>query len=330
MTSRDGRPPSRDPRPGTRTGRLVSDGAGSIRRDSVPFESQGVRCEADLYRPPGGNRPWPTVVMANVMGAPRAWGLAPFAERFARAGIAAFAFDYRHLGTSAGTPRRLIDPRRQLEDWTAALAHARSLAVVDADRVALWGASLSGGHVLAMADRDPGVVAAVAQTPFVDGRATVAHQVRPRGPAERARSLGLALADRLLSVVGLGPVELAVVSEPGGGGLVDSPGAMAGFLSLAPEGAAPVNRTPARVVLDMLFYRPGREVGALDVPLHVVVAEEDRLLPLGPIEGLVDRLAAPSVHRVPAGHFDGFHEPWFEPVVEAQVAFLEASLLEEG
>jgi hypothetical protein len=56
--------------------------------------------------------------------------------------------------------------------------------------------------------------------------------------------------------------------------------------------------------------------------VHVVVAEEDRLLPRGPTERVLDRLGEPSVHRVPAAHFDVHRDPWFEPVVEEQVAFL--------
>ena len=292
------------------------------RAETVTFESGGVRCEADLYLPADGEPPWPTVVLAHIFGAERRWGLGPFAERFARAGLAAFVFDYRHLGGSDGDPRRLVDPDRQLDDWTAALAHVRSLEVVDGARVALWGTSFSGGHVLEVAGRDPEVRAVVAQVPFVDGRATIAHQTRDRGPVERLRTVGLSLADRVGGVVGLGPVELPLVTDPGGGGLVDSPGARTGFEALVSEGTELVNRTPARVVLDLPFYRPGRDVEEVDVPVHVVVAEEDRLLPQGPTDRLLDRLGEPSVHRVPATHFEVHRGPWFEPVVEAQVEFL--------
>lgn len=298
----------------------------SARTETVEFESQDGRCEADLYLPSGREPPWPVVVMAHVFGAARTWGLAPFAERFARAGIAAFVFDYRHLGGSDGEPRRLIDPGRQLDDWAAALAHVRSLENVDAERVALWGTSFSGGHALATAGRDPDVRAVLAQVPFVDGRATVAHQIRHRGWFARARLAAFAVADRAFAVVGRGPVEVPFVSGPDGGALVDSPGALAGFRALVPEDEELVNRTPARVALDLPFFRPIRRAGELDVPVHVVVAEEDRLLPPDPTVRLIDRLAEPSVHRVSSGHFDVHRDPWFEPVVDEQVAFLTDAL----
>jgi len=300
--------------------------ATGARTETVAFESAGVRCEADLYLPAAGEPPWPAVVMAHVFGAERAWGLAPFAERFARAGVAALAFDYRHLGGSEGTPRRLIDTGRQRDDWDAALAYVRSLEEVDADRVAAWGSSFSGGHALEVACRDHDVRAVVAQVPFVDGRSTVAHQTSDRSTRSRLGTMARAVADRVLAVADLGPVSVPLVSEPGGGGLVDSPGAEEGFLSLVPEGEEPVNSTPARVVLDLPFFRPGRRADEVDVPVHLVVGEEDRLLPRGPTERTIDRLPDPSVHRVPTGHFGVHYDPWFEPVVEAQVAFLTEAL----
>lgn len=295
--------------------------------ETVGFDSRGVRCEGDLYRP-ATDPPWPTVLLAHVFGAERAWGLERFARRFAAAGFAAFAFDYRHFGTSEGSPRRLIDPGRQLEDWQSALAHVRSMSDVDADRIAIWGSSFSGGHVLATARREPDVRAVVSMVPFVDGRAVMAHQTAHLGPIERVRTFGVALADRLLGSVGLGPLERPIVSDPHAGGLVDTPGAKPGFLSLVPEGAPVVNRTPARVVLDLPFYRPGVGFDGLDVPVHVAIAEEDRLLPVGPMERLAERLEA-SVHRVPTTHFGPHGDPWFEAVVEKQVEFLENALLDE-
>lgn len=308
----------------------ASTDAGGTRARTVSFESQGIACTGDLYLPTRGEPPWPAVVMGHVFGAERAWGLARFAERFASAGIVAFPFDYRYFGGSEGTPRRLIDPGRQLDDWAAAVEHVRSLDEVDADRVAAWGSSFSGGHALATAHRDPDVAAVVAQVPFVDGRATVAHQTRDRSSVSRTSTLTRALLDRLLGVASLGSVEVPIVSEPGGGGLVDSPGAKADFLALVPDEAAPVNRTPARVVLDLPSYRPGREAGRIEAPVHVVIAEADRLHPHEPTERLVEALPDPSVHRVPATHLGVHVDPCFQPVVEAQVTFLTGALATAG
>lgn len=293
-----------------------------VEPETVVFESQGVPCEADLHTPSDGEPPWPVVVMAHGFGAKRSWGLAPFAAGFAEAGLAALVFDHRHLGGSGGEPRRLIAPSRQLEDWDAAVTHARTLDAVDPDRVALWGTSFSGGHVLATAARRDDVSAVVAQVPFVDGPATFAHMARQKGPADSLRQTGRALADRLAALAGRDPVEVPIVSRPGGGGLMDTPGALEAYRALVPEAETMVNRTPARVVVELPFYRPGHRAADIDVPVHVVIAVRDAILPVEATERVVERLRGATVHRVPAGHFAVYQQPWRKPVVEEQVGFL--------
>ena len=139
-------------------------------RSSIDFVSRGSRCAAWLYLPRAVARP-PVVIMAHGFGAERTFGLEPFAERFAQAGLATFLFDYRCFGDSEGEPRNWISPRRHLQDWEAALAHVKSLATIDPSRIALWGTSFSGGHVIVLAARHPEISAVVAQVPFADGLA---------------------------------------------------------------------------------------------------------------------------------------------------------------
>ena len=94
------------------------------------------------------------VVLAHGFGGVKEARLDAYAERFAAAGYAALVFDYRHHGDSGGEPRLLIDIGRQHEDWRAAIAHARGLDGVDANRIAAWGTSFSGGHVVELAAAD--------------------------------------------------------------------------------------------------------------------------------------------------------------------------------
>ena len=125
-------------------------------RTDVDFVSSGTRCAAWLYRPRGVARP-PVVIMAHGFGAERTFGLPAFAERFAAAGLATLLFDYRGFGQSDGQPRNLVSPRRHVQDWKAAIAAARRLPEVDTDRIALWGTSYSGGHVIVAASEDPAI-----------------------------------------------------------------------------------------------------------------------------------------------------------------------------
>src|SRR4051812_36342096 len=120
--------------------------------DDVTFRSGGVACRAwhfhgqgDALAGPAGR---PILMMGHGFGGTKDAGLRPFAERIGAAGIDVLAFDYRGFGASDGEPRQSISMKRQIEDYHAAVDAAKSLPGVDVERLALWGTSLSGGHVL--------------------------------------------------------------------------------------------------------------------------------------------------------------------------------------
>jgi len=93
-----------------------------------------------------------------------------YAIRYQKAGFATLIFDYRFLGESEGEPRQLIWIPYQLEDWSAAVAYARSLKEIDPSKIALWGTSMSGGHVIVIAAKDKNIACVSAQCPGLDGR----------------------------------------------------------------------------------------------------------------------------------------------------------------
>ncbi|MFJ1457589.1 alpha/beta hydrolase [Nocardia sp. N2S4-5] len=177
--------------------------AGVVRRD-VRFVSGGQECAAWLYTPDAAG-PRPLVVMGHGLGAVRHMRLDAYAERFAAAGWSVLVFDYRYLGASGGRPRQLIDIGRQLADWHAALAFARTLPEVDTDRIALWGSSFGGGHVLQVAADDGRVAAVVAQCPFTDGPASMLARTRT-GTLSMVVLVAAALLDLAGSWFGARPV----------------------------------------------------------------------------------------------------------------------------
>ena len=132
------------------------------------FMSNHTRCDGDLFLPENADRP-PVVIMAHGLGAQKDFKLADFAKRFVANDMAVFLFDYRTFGESDGAPRHRVDPFLHVEDWHAAIAHVRSLEAVDASRIALWGSSFSGGHVIFCAANDTDIAAVVSQIPFVSG-----------------------------------------------------------------------------------------------------------------------------------------------------------------
>jgi dienelactone hydrolase len=162
-------------------------------RTETVFRVGGDTCAAWLYRPIGAGGEVPIVVMAHGLSGTRRDRLGPFAERFAAAGFAALVFDHRGFGDSGGEAD-LFHPARQLEDWRAAIAFARSLPGVDATRVVTFGSSMGGGNALAAAAGDTEVAAAISQVPFLD----IVRQAHRASPAVVARMLVAALRGRHL------------------------------------------------------------------------------------------------------------------------------------
>jgi cephalosporin-C deacetylase-like acetyl esterase len=77
-----------------------------VTRSDITFGSGSSTCRAWLYRPATtASAARPCVVMAHGFGATRDASLAPYAERFAAAGMNVLLFDYRHFGASDGEPR---------------------------------------------------------------------------------------------------------------------------------------------------------------------------------------------------------------------------------
>src|SRR4051794_15323240 len=223
-----------------------------MQRDDVTFDSWGERCAAWLYRPADDSGDAGCVVLGHGWTGTREQRLDAYAERFAEAGYAALAFDYRNFGASEGEPRQLLDIRRQLEDWVAALAYARTLNGVDPERIVAWGTSFGGGHVVTTAARDHRLAAAITQVPFVDGLRNL-----PRlGPAHALRLTVEGLKDVARAVRGAPPHMLASVGPPGSVAVMNSPDAEPGFRATIPPGVEWRNEAAARIALRIGSYRP--------------------------------------------------------------------------
>jgi uncharacterized protein len=293
-----------------------------MEREEVIFDSHGSSCAAWLYRPEAGARV-SCVVLAHGFAGTREVRLDAYAERFAQAGMAALVFDYRNFGASGGQPRQLLDIGLQLEDWKSAVAFARSLEGIDPERVALWGTSFSGGHVIQTAAEDPRVAAVIAQCPFVDGVATL----RAAGVANALRLAQAGLRDELARRMGRRPHMIAVVGPPGSVAAMTSPDAEPGYLGIVPAGASWRNEVAARIALRIGLYRPGRLAGSVRAGLMMCVCDDDAVTPVAPALEAARAHPRAEVRHYPGGHFDIYAGESFEIAVADQAQFLSRSLL---
>lgn len=304
--------------------------------ETIGFDSHGVRCEAwyvDATSPDlTDDRGRPCVVMAHGFGTTRDSGLLPFAERFAAAGCDVLLFDYRGFGGSDGTPRQDVDHRRHREDYHAAVAAARARDGVDPDRVAVWGTSYSGGHVIVVAADDPRIRAVVSQGAAMDGRAAVSGRGKPAptgaksGGGAKGRALAAAVArDLARAATRRTPHVVPFLGPPDSGALMSGPGA-ADFEAMT--GPSFRNEMCARGLLRIAFNRPVRRAAEVACPTLLVVAEQDEIAPAASVHevaGLIGERA--EVVSFDCRHFAIYQGEVFERSVTVQAEFLRRVLV---
>jgi pimeloyl-ACP methyl ester carboxylesterase len=286
----------------------------SMSRKDLTFASGHDTCAAWFYHAAADEGAGPIIVMAHGLTGTRRDRLGAFAERFAAAGIAALVFDHRGFGDSTGEPD-LVEPSRQLEDWRAAIAFARSLPDIDAGCVATFGSSLGGGNALAAAAEDPKVAAAISQVPYLDRDSQT--YSKPQHVLEKMKAA--AVEGRYLAAVGQ-PHEAAFISAPG---------AEIGWRRVVAIGEE--SRWRNRVSASWLLgppFSPIRHAVTLHCPWLVCVAADDQVAKPGPAIDAARQAPKGELRIYPdVDHFDIYDGPSHEAVVADEIEFLHRHLL---
>ena len=298
--------------------------------DEVTFDSQGVECSgwhfrgADVQLGNGHGMGRPIVVMAHGFGGTKDAGLQPFAERIRSAGIDVLAFDFRGFGESGGEPRQSISISRQIADYHAAISAAKSLPGVDAARLAIWGTSLSGGHVFHVAADRSDIAAVIAMTPLTSGLAASLASAGSRGVSTALRWTVLGAASRIATARGGAPRLMPLVSRPGEPGALALDGALESYTSIA--GPTWRNEVDASISFELASIRTASSAKRLRSRLLVQIADFDRYVPAQSVAKTAV-LGRGEVHHYPCDHFDVWpgHD-WFEKAAGDQVAFLTRTL----
>jgi fermentation-respiration switch protein FrsA (DUF1100 family) len=295
-------------------------------RTDVSFEVNGTAISAWLFLPEERSAPVPCIVMGHGLGATKSAGLDSYAAHFQAAGFAVLAFDFRHLGQSGGEPRQLIWIPYQQEDYAAAIAYARGLEEINAAKIALWGTSLSGGHVIVTAAQDPDIACVVAQVPLLAGDAGGMEVVRAVGLGHLLRmSFGHGLRDLVRSWFGLSPHKVPIVGKPGTIATLADSGAWDTFCHLASDDF--INEACARIIIRMDKYHPIKYAAKVRCPVLLQGCDLDIGVPPSIIKKAQQRLGERAeVIRYPIDHFDIYVGDNFEKAVSDQLAFFKKHL----
>ncbi|GFG63019.1 alpha/beta hydrolase [Mycobacterium kubicae] len=294
-------------------------------REKVHFSSDGTACAAWLYRGTNGA----CVVMSAGLAVTKEPGTDRFARRLHDAGYTVLAFDYRRLGESGGRPRQVTRYREQLADWHAAIDFARNVSGVDPHKIAIWGYSLSGGHVFRVAAGNPTLGAAIAHSPLVDGVAVVPNAMRHQTQSASLRFAALALVDAVGLRLGRRPILVPLAGPPGTLTSLTTPDAQNGAGALNPGNTYPhwQQEVAASSAMRAAFYRPGRHASRIRIPFLVIAYDDDGVAPPGPTVRAASRAPRGELARLPGGHYAAYLDG-HEQTVDTLLAFLSKHLLD--
>lgn len=295
-------------------------------REKVHFPSAGTTCAAWYY--PGTNGA--CVVMAGGLAVTKEPATDRLARRLHDTGFTVLAFDYRRLGESGGRPRQVVRFGDQRADWQAAIEFARTLRGVDPGKIAIWGFSLSGGHVFRVAARNPQLAAAIAQSSLVDGPASLANAMRHQTPSASLRFATRAMLDAVGLRLGRDPLLVPLAGERGTVTSLTTPDSLNGTGALNPGNEYPEwqQAVAASSAMRPAFYRPGRHASRIRIPFLVVASEDDGVTPPGPAIRAAKRAPRGELARLPGGHYAAYLGG-HEQSVDVLQSFLRRHLLDD-
>jgi len=261
--------------------------------------------------------PHPVIVMGHGFGTEWRFGTAETIGDFTRAGFAVVTFDYRHYGESGGRPRQLLSVARQLVDWRKVLAHVRPDTRIDPKRLVVWGSSLGGGHARSIAAEDHGISAVLAQVPHCNALASLNNIDR----SSVLRTTGHAFLDALAGL--LGKVHtIPIVGGTGDTGAMTFPGWKSEGLRLVPPDSHWVNSLPARSMLSIIRYSPGKKVDRIRCPVCIHYGLKDLGVPPASVEKAAKRIPHVELHPFDGDHFDVYHGSLRDNLVSTQLGFI--------
>ncbi|MBA4367279.1 MAG: alpha/beta hydrolase [Desulfobacterium sp.] len=290
--------------------------------EKYDFFSRGVRCDGDLYLPEGTGKP-PVVIMAHGMAGQKSFRLPAYAERFVEKNMAVFLFDYRTFGKSDGEPRHLVDPVWHVQDWQEAISHVRKRSDVDGTRIALWGSSFSGGHVIICAASDHNIKAVVSQIPFVSGWSST----RMKSLPDILLSTIYGTYDVIRGFLGLSPHYSPVIAHPGSFAAMNTAESYPGYTAIADKDSGWENQMASRAFIKVSMYSPIRKAKQVKAPTLVMAGRYDSLIPVNAVEEMAKRLPRGELVVMDCNHFEPYTGQFFEKFVKKQSEFLETHLL---
>ncbi|MCH4889219.1 LysM peptidoglycan-binding domain-containing protein [Acidaminobacter sp. JC074] len=133
---------------------MQSTSTGQVRSEVVRFDSHGDEIVGDLYYPAdyNENQTYTAIVVTGSWTTVKEQMAGLYAERFAREGFIALAYDPRNFGESQGDIRNFESPALKIEDVKSAVTFLTSLDSVES--IGAFGVCAGAGYTLVAASED--------------------------------------------------------------------------------------------------------------------------------------------------------------------------------
>jgi uncharacterized protein len=136
----------------------------------VEFKTvDGVLLRGDLFFGAPQYNGTPMIIMTQGLTLLKEHYIPNWGSKFVEAGYSVLLYDHRGWGSSEKSPRNVVNPMQQAEDYHDAVLFARSLPEIDSSRIAIWGIGHSAGASTIAAGDDPYIKAAILVMPFFSG-----------------------------------------------------------------------------------------------------------------------------------------------------------------
>ncbi len=291
-------------------------------RNTMEFISHGEKCTAWFYLPECGSPP-PVVIMAHGFAAEKNFALPKYAEKFASEGLAVLLFDYRCFGESTGNPRNYVNPFHHVEDWKSAVKFIKSCDKIDNKKIALWGSSFSGGHVIYAGAQIKGLSAIVSQVPHVDGIALMFKS----SPIKTLNAIFYSLLDIFSTYLSKKPYYVKVVGAKSEFAAMNSEESLPGYTAMIPKNSKWENKVPAKIFLLLLLYSPLLKAKKVKYPTLVIAARHDSLIPYKAVKLTAMRIRRVDFISLGCNHFAPYMGKWHEQCIAAELLFLKKHLI---
>jgi fermentation-respiration switch protein FrsA (DUF1100 family) len=123
---------------------------------STTFKNGNLKMAGNLYLPEGmdESKKYPAIVCVHPGGGVKEQVAGLYAEKLARHGFIALAFDASHQGESEGEPRLLEDPTARIEDVRCAVDYLTTLPYVNVEQIGAIGICAGGGYAICAAQTE--------------------------------------------------------------------------------------------------------------------------------------------------------------------------------